>query len=124
VLDPFFFQLPPGLEAPAPETGLDVKVIGYAQSGEYTLVTLSYGDKIEWSTIECLYRGRVLIASGSGAISLGIDRGEISGRSSKSDQPTLADIQEGIGGTLNPFGVPLADALGLVAPKSYISFIP
>jgi hypothetical protein len=124
MLDPFFFQLPPDFEAPTPESGMSVKVIGYAQSNEYTLVTLSYGDEIEWSTIECLYRGRLAIASGSGAIALGVDRGEVAGRSSKSIAPTLSQIQSDLAGTSNPWGIPLADALKLTSPGSYISFIP
>jgi hypothetical protein len=120
MLDPYFFRTPEGFE-PSDDDSFTMKVIGYSAAGEYTLVVFAYGDEEEYSTIEALYRDRVLVAAGSGAIPLGVRGYSGSPRGSAGD-PTIEGIKSEVGS--NPYNIPLTIAKKLRSEQNFLSFLP
>ena len=124
MLDPIFFQLPPGLVED--DEPYDYSLLGYCQTDRYTLIKwrLNYPDSPEPIYGESLYRDRDLVESGAGAMDFW--------ERPKSNDPVDPDAPSRPANFENPFeriarnygsyGLPQHVAIALRDPKKYVWF--
>lgn len=110
LIDPYFLQCHDE-EMLNPPPGVYYRVRGYYQYADYTLVVWAYGEKEEYFTGEILYKGYELIASGAGALEIGMP------------PPAPASVWDRIDTSANAYGLSTQAAQQLRSLDNYTPLI-